>query len=84
MNIYMQKKKERKCIEELHSSKISLLCSDKSFKLDIIYNFPLKNFINKQGGEYEILIADNGEQALEKYGAEKPDLVFMDIKMPEI
>jgi two-component system, chemotaxis family, chemotaxis protein CheY len=33
---------------------------------------------------YEVLEAENGLQAVEKYKAEKPDAVLMDITMPEM
>lgn len=42
----------------------------------------ITNFINKEGKKYDIISAHNGEEAIEKYKTEKPDLVFMDIKMP--
>lgn len=33
---------------------------------------------------YEVMEAENGLQAVEKYKAEKPDAVLMDITMPEM
>lgn len=33
---------------------------------------------------HEVVEAENGIQAVEKYKADKPDLVFMDITMPEM
>ena len=42
----------------------------------------ISNFIKKEGMEVEILTAGNGEEAIQKYNENKPDLVFMDIKMP--
>ena len=33
---------------------------------------------------YEVIEAENGLQAVEKYKAEKPDAVLMDITMPEM
>ncbi len=32
----------------------------------------------------ELIFADNGREAVEKFQAEKPDLIFMDISMPEM
>ncbi|PIE25184.1 MAG: two-component system response regulator [Neptuniibacter caesariensis] len=32
----------------------------------------------------QVVIADNGKQGLEKAKSEKPDLIFMDIVMPEM
>ena len=31
---------------------------------------------------YEVILAQNGKEALTKFGKEKPDLVVMDIRMP--
>lgn len=42
----------------------------------------IKNFIQKERQDVEIIEAKNGEEAVAKYDSEKPDLVFMDIKMP--
>lgn len=33
---------------------------------------------------YQVMEAENGVQAVEKYHAEKPDVVLMDITMPEM
>lgn len=41
----------------------------------------ITNFIKKEG-DFEILTAKNGDEAVAKYKEAKPDLVFMDIKMP--
>ncbi len=43
----------------------------------------VKNFAGKSGLELEFIEAVNGNDAVEKFKAEKPDLVFMDIMMPE-
>lgn len=40
----------------------------------------LKNFVKKEG--HDTIEAEEGQTAIEKYKAEKPDLVFMDILMP--
>lgn len=40
------------------------------------------NFIRKEDPSIEIVTGRNGEEAVEKYLAERPGLVFMDIKMP--
>lgn len=42
----------------------------------------LSNLLRQAG--HEVLEANNGLQALEVYEAHKPDLVFMDITMPEM
>ncbi len=36
----------------------------------------------KRMGEFEIVEASNGEEAVEMVGREVPDLIFMDLKMP--
>src|SRR5262249_14531105 len=33
-------------------------------------------------GDFRIVEASNGQEALEAVGAERPDLIFMDLKMP--
>lgn len=33
-------------------------------------------------GTYEIIVASNGKEALETAASAKPDLIFMDLKMP--
>ncbi|OGY32703.1 MAG: hypothetical protein A3A57_02480 [Candidatus Woykebacteria bacterium RIFCSPLOWO2_01_FULL_41_12] len=33
---------------------------------------------------YEVLTAENGEEGLEKAFSEKPELIFLDIKMPKM
>jgi two-component system alkaline phosphatase synthesis response regulator PhoP/two-component system response regulator VicR len=38
--------------------------------------------LEKEG--YELITASNGREALEKVAAEKPDLVVMDVMMPEM
>ena len=40
----------------------------------------LKNFVRSE--DREIIEATDGKEAIEKYQAEKPDLTFMDILMP--
>ena len=42
----------------------------------------LKNVLEPEG--YEIEEAENGQVAVEKYGEFKPDIVTMDITMPEL
>jgi two-component system chemotaxis response regulator CheY len=47
-----------------------------------LMNAVIANFIKKENKDYEIIAAVSGEDAVEKYKKERPDLVFMDIKMP--
>jgi DNA-binding response OmpR family regulator len=34
--------------------------------------------------EYDVILAENGKEALDKFKGTKPDLIISDIKMPEI
>lgn len=42
----------------------------------------IKKFIQKTGREFEIIPAHSGQESVNIYKKEKPDLVFMDIRMP--
>ena len=42
----------------------------------------LRNALEKNG--YEVIDANDGEQALEKVSSEKPDLVILDIMIPKL
>ena len=42
----------------------------------------IKNFIRKEDETIEIISAGSGEESISKYQEEKPNMVFMDIKMP--
>ncbi len=44
----------------------------------------IRNFIQKEYKDFMIVEAKDGNEAIAKYEAEKPDLVFMDIKMPNM
>lgn len=54
-----------------------MIVEDSSLMIAVI-----TNFIKKEGKEVLIVDAHNGREAIEKYQTEKPDMVFMDIKMP--
>ena len=54
-----------------------MIVEDSSLMIAVI-----SNFIKKEGKEVQIIEAHNGDEAVEKYKTEKPNLVFMDIKMP--
>jgi two-component system, chemotaxis family, chemotaxis protein CheY len=41
----------------------------------------ITNFLKKKDKDYEIISASDGNEAVEKFKSEKPDVVFMDIKM---
>jgi len=43
----------------------------------------VKNILSKEGFE-DILEAENGEEAVQKYKEEDPDLVTLDITMPQM
>lgn len=42
----------------------------------------LTDYLRAEG--YRVTIASNGREALDKAGAEKPDLVILDIMMPDL
>ena len=44
----------------------------------------IKNFVKKKIPELIFIEARNGKEAVEKYPLERPDLVFMDIMMPQM
>ena len=49
---------------------------------DLKYAMILKRFLEAEG--YEVFYAGNGRIALEQYPEVKPDLVLLDINMPEV
>lgn len=42
----------------------------------------LREFIASKG--FETVVANSGEEALETYGQERPDLVLLDVRMPDM
>lgn len=42
----------------------------------------IKNYLENEG--FEVVTADSGKKALELFNAEKPDLVVLDLMMPEV
>jgi two-component system, chemotaxis family, chemotaxis protein CheY len=42
----------------------------------------ITNFIKKESSDIEIIVAHSGEESISRYTENRPDLVFMDIKMP--
>ena len=59
------------------SGKKILICED-----DIDCRQALKNILLKRG--YEVSIAVNGEESIEKVKELKPDLLLIDIRMPKL
>ncbi|MCR4429717.1 MAG: response regulator transcription factor [Tepidanaerobacteraceae bacterium] len=59
-------------------SKYKILVVDDEIK---ILNL-IKNYLENEG--FEVITADDGKKAMELFCAEKPDLVVLDIMMPEI
>ena len=55
-----------------------LICDD-----SLMIRRQLKNLILSLG-EYEVFEAENGSKAIEVYKENKPELVYMDIIMPEL
>ena len=47
---------------------------------EMAYSKLLSSQLTKNG--YQVIVAENGEQGLEKAKNEKPDLILLDIKMP--
>ncbi|HEX9664479.1 MAG TPA: response regulator [Patescibacteria group bacterium] len=60
-------------------NKIKILIADDSAFMRRV----LKGILEK-GGYTNTVEAENGRQALEKFKAEKPDLILLDIVMPEV
>jgi len=44
----------------------------------------IRNFVRKKWPDVEFIEAHNGKEAVDQYPLERPDIVFMDIKMPEM
>jgi len=42
----------------------------------------ISNFLKKDAPSAAVITARDGQEGVDKYKAERPDLVFMDIKMP--
>ena len=57
-------------------SKTILSVEDSSFERKVI-----RNVVEDEG--YELVEAENAEEGLEKYDDEKPDLVLLDIRLPD-
>jgi len=55
---------------------VKILCVDDDSSLLLLYQEEL----SEKG--YEVIVARNGKEALEKYDRESPDLVVLDIRMP--
>ena len=58
-------------------TKTVLSVEDSSFERKVI-----KNIVEDEKG-YNLVQAENGEEGLEKYEEEEPDLVLLDIRMPD-
>jgi len=57
---------------------VKILCVDDDSSLLFLYQEEL----SEEG--YEVIVARNGKEALEKYDRESPDLVVLDIRMPNM
>lgn len=62
----------------MNSTDLTILVADD----DLPNRFVLQTILNKQG--FRVLEADDGLQAVEIFENEKPDLILMDIKMPNM
>lgn len=58
--------------------KVKILLADDDVKNSML----LKRFIEAEG--YEVVYANNGRVGLELYATERPDLILLDINMPEM
>lgn len=58
--------------------KIKILLIDDDLKNSML----LKRFVEAEG--FEVIYAENGRSGLEMYAAERPDLILLDINMPEL
>ncbi|SMP61450.1 response regulator [Anoxynatronum buryatiense] len=56
-----------------------LLCDD-----SMLVRRQLRDYISQQRKDVTVIEAVNGIEAVEKYAIERPDLVLMDIVMPEM
>ncbi len=55
-----------------------LICDDSAFMRKVLADILAKN-------EYtDVIEAENGQQAIEKFDSDKPDLVLLDVIMPEV
>ena len=59
-------------------SKLKILFADDDLKYSLI----LKRFLENEG--YDVTYTGNGAMAIEEFGTLKPDLVLLDINMPEM
>jgi len=57
---------------------VKILCVDDDSSLLLLYQEEL----SEEG--YEVIVARNGKEALEKYDRESPHLVVLDIRMPNM
>ncbi|MFH0874662.1 MAG: response regulator [archaeon] len=58
-------------------SKKVMIVEDSNLMVSVI-----TNFIKKSGMDINIVVAHSGEESIELYQKDRPNLVFMDIKMP--
>ena len=57
---------------------IRILCVDDDLALLRLY----RDELAEEG--YEVILAKDGKEAVKKFGEQKPDLVIMDIRMPQM
>jgi len=60
----------------LHKDPVILLVEDDAFTAKLVSA--------SIGGGVKVLIAENGKEAIDKYISEAPDIVFLDIELPDI
>lgn len=54
-----------------------LVCDDEPYIVESV------SYVVRKAG-FEVVVAEDGEEALEKGRQEKPDLIFLDIMMPKV
>lgn len=64
--------------KEIPQSPIKVLIADDS----PVDRFILQTMLERLG--YRVVLAEDGQQAIERFLAEKPDLVFLDVLMPNV
>lgn len=54
-----------------------LIADDNTLAVELVW-------VTLEGGDYEVVDASNGKEALKKARVEKPDLILLDIVMPKM
>lgn len=74
-------------LQSVKNQKVNFTCSVPKMKILLADDNAINQkvaMLNLQKFGHDILIANNGEEAVNIYKTENPDLIFMDIKMPKV